>query len=209
MRFESYALASLAALLAKLLHAAKKFQQIYPAAVHLTQDRLSQGIFLNFGLVLLLGFGQFILWLFCGRLRDLERESLIESAKSFLADTLLFLVFYSPTIDDREVGTTWLIVAVTVAIFCKIFHIIAATRVVHMFEIGIPTGSVIGRISVMLGILGVMDLYLIYRYLPVASSHSTFYSWAVFQGSMLLLSVLSTSAKLIINAIDLQLDHGL
>jgi len=209
MRFEIYAVVSGLALGAKLFHAAKKFQQIYPAAVHLTQDRLSQGIFLNFGLMLLLGLGKLLLWLFCGRLREIERETLVESAKSFLADTLLFLVFYSPTIEDREVGTTWLIVAVSVAIFCKIFHIIGATRVVHMFEIGIPTGAVILRISLLLAILGSFDLFLVYTYLPVASSHSTFYSWAVFQGVMLFFSVLSTFAKLGINSADLYLEHGL
>ena len=209
MRFESYVILSVAALATKVFHAARKFSQIYPAAVHLTQDRISQGIFLNFALCLLLILGKLVLWIFCGRLRDLERESLIESAKSFLTDTLLFLVFYSPTIDDREVGTTWLIVAVTVAIFLKVFHIIAATRVVHMFEIGIPSTSVITRVSLLLLILGSLDLLLIFKCFPLASSRSTFSTWSVFQASMLYLSVLSTSAKLTINAIDLRLDHGL
>lgn len=56
-----------------------------------------------------------LLRLFVGHLRDLEVEvihviiqydpfmfqQLIDSGRGFVADTILFLVFYSPTINDR------------------------------------------------------------------------------------------------------------
>ena len=57
----------------------------------------------NFCGMLLLVVSKSILRIFVGTLRDLEVEELVDISKSFVMDTVLFLVFYSPTIGGKEV----------------------------------------------------------------------------------------------------------
>ena len=72
---------------------------------------------------------------FIGTLRELEVESLIDSGRGFLADTILFLVFYSPTIEQKEVSTLYVMQFIVCVIFLKMFHLISQIRVGHMFEV--------------------------------------------------------------------------
>lgn len=59
---------------------------------------------------------------------------MIDSGRGFLADTILFLVFYSPTIDQKEVATLSLMQFIVAIIFLKMFHLISQIRVTHMYD---------------------------------------------------------------------------
>ena len=209
MRFFVYALLSLCALTVKLVQVSRKFPQLYPAAVYLTEDRVSQTLLLNFSCMLLIAFGRFTLSIFCGKLRDLELESLSDSCKSVIADTLILFVFYAPTVDGREVGTGVLIVAVCLMIYLKVFHIITSIRVSNMFEIGIPSTSAIYRLFILLVILAFVDLTVIRNFHSLYSTTSTLYTWALFEGVTLLVSALSTLVKLQLNVVDIRINGGL
>ncbi|KAF4724584.1 E3 ubiquitin-protein ligase hrd1, partial [Perkinsus olseni] len=129
--FTAYFLLSTAVLVFSVLHAALQFEQFYPIVVHLSQDKISLAVIYNFAFGLLVLVNKLLLRLFVGHLRDLEVEQLIDSGRGFVADTILFLVFYSPTINDREVNTVELIKYVCLAICCKVFHLVAQIRVGH------------------------------------------------------------------------------
>merc|ERR1719359_2072298 len=76
------------------------------------------------------------------------------SSGTSLLITILFLVFYAPTIDNREVGTVYLIQYICCVIFMKVFHLTTQIRVSHMFEVGVP------RLIVNVKLVGLMCLLL-------------------------------------------------
>ena len=130
--FTGYVALSTVALFTNAANALISYDQFYPAAVFLTTDKVSLAILYNFAFVAFLTFGKLILLTFIGRLRDLEFEELVETGRRILADTILFLVFYSPTINNKEVATVYLIQAVCGIIFMKVFHLITQIRVTHV-----------------------------------------------------------------------------
>ena len=212
MQFRVYAATSVLILAIKLAHAIKTFKTVYPISVHLTTDRLAQAILLNFALLVTLSLARGLISIFCGRLRESEIASLTDSSKSFIADTLLFLVFYAPSVDDREHNSMHalaLVAVVSGAIFTKFFHLVASERVGHMFELGFPTWQDIGRIGGLLGALLFLDAKLVIWSLSHASRHASIYSWLLFQAVSLLLSVTCTTVKLGLHSTDMRLERGL
>merc|ERR1719253_1896533 len=112
----------------------------------------------NFAFALFLLFGKLLNKFFIGTLRDLEVEQLVDSGRGFLADTILFLVFYAPTIDNREVGTVHLIQYICCVIFMKVFHLVTQIRVSHMFEVGVPRLIVNVKLVALMTILLSIDI---------------------------------------------------
>jgi len=141
MKFSSYVVLSTLVVAGIVSHAYVTHEQFYPAVVYLSTDKICLAIMYNCAFMLFLLFGKGMLRLFIGSLRDLEIEQLVDSGRGFLADTILFLVFYAPTIDNKEVATVQLIQYICCVIFMKVFHLTAQIRVSHMFEVGVPPGS--------------------------------------------------------------------
>merc|ERR1719197_398277 len=136
MNFSSYVVLSTLIVTGIIAHAYVAHEQFYPAVVYLSTDKMCLAVMYNFAFALFLLFGKVLLKLFIGPLRELEVEQLVDSGRGFLADTILFLVFYAPTIDNQEVGTVYLIQYICCVIFMKVFHLTTQIRVSHMFEIG-------------------------------------------------------------------------
>merc|ERR1719197_754580 len=158
MNFSSYVVLSTLIVIGIVTHAYVAHEQFYPAVVYLSTDKMCLAVMYNFSFALFLLFGKMLLGLFIGTLRDLEVEQLVDSGRGFLADTILFLVFYAPTIDDKEVSTVYLIQFICCVIFMKVFHLITQIRVSHMFEVGVPRLIVNLKLLFLMAVLLTVDV---------------------------------------------------
>ncbi|EEQ97171.1 conserved hypothetical protein, partial [Perkinsus marinus ATCC 50983] len=191
-----------------VVYAAVQFEQFYPIVVHLSQDKISLAIIYNFAFGLIVLMNKLLLRLFVGHLRDLEVEQLIDSGRGFVADTILFLVFYSPTINDREVSTVQLVRYVCLAICLKVFHLVAQIRVGHIFELGFTSFSSLVRLAGLIFLCGMLDMIGISTFYGLSSAHSSFYTWCLFEAVTMGLTALTTATKFIIHLVDMRLEHG-
>lgn len=208
LKLSSYFALSTFLAVGNLAHAFITYEQFYPAVMHLSGDKLSRVILYNFAFMLFLGFSLGTLRFFIGTLRDLEVEQLIDTGRAFLADTILFLVFYSPTVDGKEVDTAYLVQFICRIIFMKVFHLIVQIRVSHMFEIGVPRFWVNIKLFTLMSMLLLYDFVTLNTYYPLSTRHSTFYAWIVFEALTMAVMLIATFFKYLIHIIDLRLENG-
>lgn len=208
MKFSSYFVLSTLVVSGVISHAYVVHEQFYPAVVYLSTDKMCLAIMYNFAFALLLLFGKLLLKVFIGTLRDLEVEQLVDSGRGFLADTILFLVFYAPTIDNREVGTVYLIQYICCVIFMKVFHLTTQIRVSHMFEIGVPRLIVNLKLVALMLLLLTFDLVALKYFYGVASRSSTFFTWILFEALTMSTMILVSIFKYSVHMVDLRLDSG-
>jgi len=208
MNFYSYFVLSTLVVGGVVTHAYVAHEQFYPAVVHLSTDKMCLAVMYNFGFALFLLFGKVLLRMFIGTLRDLEVEQLVDSGRGFLADTILFLVFYAPTIDNREVGTVYLIQYICCVIFMKVFHLTTQIRVSHMFEVGIPRLIVNVKLVALMCLLLLCDVMALQYFYGVASRSSTFFTWILFEALTMSTVVLVSILKYSVHMVDLRLDNG-
>lgn len=148
----------------------------------LTSDGVSLVVSYNTVVCLLLILGRLLLRASVGKLRDTEVEQIIANGRGFLADTVLFLVFYAPTIFGREARPVFLIHYISFVAFVKVFHLMAQIRVNNFLDVGTPKLHVTLRLLGLLYLLVSIDTYAIRYFSELASPHSTFYLWLVFEG---------------------------
>jgi len=208
MNFSSYFVLSTLIVVGIVSHAYVAHEQFYPAVVYLSTDKMCLAVMYNFAFAMFLLFGKALLRLFIGTLRDLEVEQLVDSGRGFLADTILFLVFYAPTIDNKEVGTVYLIQYICCVIFMKVFHLTTQIRVSHMFEIGVPRLIVNIKLVALMGLLLSCDLLALQYFYGVALRSSTFFTWILFEALTMSTVVLVSLCKYTVHMVDLRLDNG-
>jgi len=208
MSFSSYFVLSSLVVAGVMAHAYVAHEQFYPAVVYLSTDKMCLAVMYNFAFALFLLFGKVLLKLFIGPLRDLEVEQLVDSGRGFLADTILFLVFYAPTIDNREVGTVYLIQYICCVIFMKVFHLTTQIRVSHMFEIGFPTLIVNIKLVALMCLLLTIDLVALQYFYHIASRTSTFFTWILFEALTMSTVVFVSICKYSVHMVDLRLENG-
>ena len=183
-------------------------EYFYPTLVALTQEKVPLAVIYNFILMLGIVCIRFIIWMFVGRLTPVETEQLMENGRSMIADTILFLIFYSPTINGKEVQTTSLIQFIGVILILKLFHSIGQIRVSRMFEVGIPSNLSILRVGSLLISLLAMDLAMVHTIAQLLDKSSTFYTWLLFEFINVSISSLSTSLKFMFNLVDLKISQN-
>mmetsp|Transcript_32958 Transcript_32958/g.70970 ORF Transcript_32958/g.70970 Transcript_32958/m.70970 type:complete len:688 (+) Transcript_32958:230-2293(+) len=208
MNFYSYFVLSSLVAFGVMAHAYVVHEQFFPAVVHLSTDKVCLAVMYNFLFALFLLFGKVSLRVFIGTLRDLEVEQLVDSGRGFLADTILFLVFYAPTINNREVGTVYLIQYICCVIFMKVFHLTTQIRVSHMFEVGIPRFIVNIKLVTLMCLLLFCDVLALQYFYGVASRSSTFFTWILFEALTMSTVVLVSICKYSVHMVDLRLDNG-
>lgn len=208
MNFSSYFILSSLVVAGVVAHAYVGHEQFYPAVVYLSTDKMCLAVMYNFAFALFVLFGKVLLRVFIGTLRDLEVEQLVDSGRGFLADTILFLVFYAPTIDNREVGTVYSIQYICCVIFMKVFHLTTQIRVSHMFEVGVPRLIVNIKLVALMCLLLGCDLMALQYFYSVASRSSTFFTWILFEVLTMSTVVLVSICKYSVHMIDLRLDSG-
>lgn len=208
MNFASYVVLSTLVVFGIVAHAYVAHEQFYPAVVYLSTDKMCLAVMYNFAFALFLLFGKVLLRIFIGTLRDLEVEQLVDSGRGFLADTILFLVFYAPTIDNKDVDTVYLIQYVCAVIFMKVFHLTTQIRVSHMFEVGVPRLIVNIKLVALMCLLLSGDLFALNYFYGVASRSSTFFTWILFEALTMSTVVMVSICKYTIHMIDLRLENG-
>ncbi|CAJ1441293.1 unnamed protein product, partial [Effrenium voratum] len=208
MNFSSYIVLSTLVVFGVVAHAFVVHEQFYPAVIYLSTDKICLAVMYNFVFALFLLFGKVLLRVFIGTLRDVEVEQLVDSGRGFLADTILFLVFYAPTIDNREVGTVFLIQYICCVIFMKVFHLTTQIRVSHMFEVGVARLIVNIKLVALMALLLGCDMLALNYFYSVASGKSTFFTWILFEALTMSTVVILSMCKYSIHMIDLRLENG-
>ena len=208
MNFAAYAFLSGIILVGTVVQTFIHQEYFYPTMVALTQEKVPLAVIYNFILMLGIVCIRSLIWIFVGRMTPVETEQLMENGRSMIADTILFLIFYSPTINGKEVQTTSLIQFIGVILILKLFHSIAQIRVSRMFEIGIPSSLAILRVGTLLISLVAMDMAMVHTIAQILDKSSTFYTWLLFEFINVSISSISTSLKFMFNLVDLKISQN-
>jgi hypothetical protein len=208
INFAAYAFLSSIVLFGTVIQTYIHQEYFYPTLVSLSQDKVPLAVIYNFILMLVIVIIRLFVWSFVGRLTPVETEQLMENGRSMIADTILFLIFYSPTINGKDVHTSSLIQFIGVIMVLKLFHSIVQIRVSRMFEIGIPSNLSIFRVGSLLISLLSVDLAMVHSISQLLDESSTFYTWLLFEFINVSISSLSTSLKFMFNLIDLRISQN-
>lgn len=173
--------------------------------MHITITKASTMIITNAGLLALYFLCKLVLNIFVGRLRDIELEEIIDQGRMFLLDTIFFLLFSSPTIDNVEVGAMVLSRYITLVLILKLLHLISHIRINHMFELDRPKTITIIRMAALLNILLVIDVSLVFKYYGLLSKDSTLRLWVFFETVSLFVSCSTSIGKYLVHIVDLKL----
>ncbi|KAL5366991.1 HRD1 like membrane associated RING finger containing protein [Cryptosporidium parvum] len=203
---KQYVLLSFGLLLGLFVHLLSVYDfYFYHIIMHITITKASTMIITNAGLLTLYFLGKVILNMFVGRLRDIELEEIIDQGRMFLLDTIFFLLFSSPTIDNIEVGAMVLSRYITLILVLKLLHLISHIRINHMFELDRPKTTAIVRMAALLNILLIIDISLVFKYYGLLSKDSTLRLWVFFESVSLLVSCSTSIGKYLVHVVDLKL----
>ena len=205
MNFTNYAVLSSLILVGIVIHTFIQQEFFYPTLVALSQEKVQLAVIYNFLVMMAMMAMRITVRLFVGRLNPIEIEQLVENGRSMVADTLLFLIFYSPTISGREIGTISLVQNIVVILGLKVFHSIAHIRTSRMFEIGVPFNPILVRVAALILLLATIDISCLYIISSYLDKTSTFYTWLLFEFINVSISALSTGVRFTLNLIDAKL----
>lgn len=173
--------------------------------MHITITKASTMIITNACLLALYFLGKLVLNIFVGRLRDIELEEIMDQGRMFLLDTIFFLLFSSPTIENVEVGAMVLSRYITLILILKLLHLISHIRMNHMFELDRPNATTIIRMAALLNILLVIDISLVFKYYALLAKDSTLRLWVFFESVSLFVSCSTSIGKYLVHVLDLKL----
>ena len=204
MSFAVYSFVSTVLLFGAVTHTYIQQEYFYPTLVALSQEKIQLAVVYNFLCMVVIGLMKMVVHLFVGKLNAIEVEQLIENGRSIVADTLLFLIFYSPTINGREVATLSLIQYIGVNLILKVFHSISQIRTSRMFEVGVPSIAMTVRVGALLAILLVIDATCLVYVYSLLDKTSTFYTWLLFEFINMSISAVATGLKFSFNLVDVR-----
>ena len=205
MSFVNYAVVSTLLLIGTVIHTYIQQEYFYPTLVALSQEKVQLAVIYNFLIMSLIAVMRLVIFLFVGKLNPIETEQLIENGRSMVADTLLFLIFYSPTISGREIGTVTLVQNIGMILILKVFHSIASIRTSRMFEVGVPSRAMLTRVSSLLFLLVIIDLSALMMVSSLLDRTSTFFTWLLFEFINISILGFSTLFKFGLNFYDAKL----
>ncbi|KAK6590183.1 hypothetical protein RS030_172646 [Cryptosporidium xiaoi] len=204
--FKQYVTLSFVLLIGLFMHLLNIYDyNFFHIIMHITVTKASTIVITNAGFITMFYCGKLVLNIFIGRLRDIEIEEIIDQGRMFLLDTIFFLLFSSPTINNVEVGAMVLSRYITLVLLLKMLHLITHIRINHMFEVEKPRVFNVIRVALLLNILLVIDLSLIFRYLGLLSRESTLRLWIFFESISLFVSCVISTGKYIVHVIDLKI----
>ncbi|KAH7649862.1 hypothetical protein FG379_001706 [Cryptosporidium bovis] len=204
--FKQYVTLSFVLLIGLFMHLLNVYDyNFFHIIMHITVTKASTIVITNAGFITMFYCGKLVLNIFIGRLRDIEIEEIIDQGRMFLLDTIFFLLFSSPTINNVEVGAMVLSRYITLVLLLKMLHLIIHIRINHMFEVERPRVFNVIRVALLLNILLVIDLSLIFRYLGLLSRESTLRLWIFFESISLFVSCVISTGKYIVHVIDLKI----
>ncbi|KAJ2865940.1 E3 ubiquitin-protein ligase hrd1 [Coemansia aciculifera] len=170
----------------------------YTGCVLLSQSGAAMMILANMGLLLTILLGKLLVRIFLGQLRAIEVERLYEQSWLAVTETCLALAILR---DEFDAATLTLFVFL---LFCKLFHWMLADRVTFMEQQTRLTVLFLVRITALSVLLFSVDcLMLSYAVGNTRRYGATMMIVFGFEYALLLARFMATSAKFVLNAIDL------
>ncbi|CRG95738.1 ERAD-associated E3 ubiquitin-protein ligase HRD1, putative [Plasmodium gallinaceum] len=192
-----------------LMYSFIKYGEFYSSVVYLSTEKFPKTIIYNFLLMIFIVFCKLLLNIFIGELRYLEVEQLIDNARAFIMDTILFLVLSKPTINGKEVSSIILIKYLSIIVILKAYHLVLYSRVSHIFELGVPRTRVLVRLFIFMCLLSVANLTMFTYFYKYSLKNSTMYLWLFFESLSIFESCQISIFKFFVNIIDLRSPNGL
>ncbi|CAA9990386.1 ERAD-associated E3 ubiquitin-protein ligase HRD1, putative [Plasmodium knowlesi strain H] len=192
-----------------LMYSFMKYNEFYSAVVYLSTEKFPRTIIYNFFLMIFIILCKLLLNIFIGELRYLEVEQLIDNARAFIMDTILFLVLSKPTINGKEVSSIILIKYLSIIVILKAYHLVLYSRVSHIFELGVPRTKVLVKLFIFMCLLSVANLTLFTYFYKYSLKNSTMYLWLFFESLSIFESCQISIFKFFVNIIDLRSANGL
>ncbi|UKK00485.2 RING-type E3 ubiquitin transferase [Theileria orientalis] len=134
---------------------------------------------------------------------------LIESLRSYLTDSILFLVLSKPKHLGKELLVSDLIRSLAILLAIKAFHILLSNRLSHMFEMEIPSFGRVLRVSSFIYVLSLVNVFLINFFVHNLTKKNTFTIWVIFELLGMMQSLIFSTIKFVVNLIDLYQQSGL
>ncbi|SCM07560.1 ERAD-associated E3 ubiquitin-protein ligase HRD1, putative [Plasmodium chabaudi adami] len=204
-----YILVSHLAMACTLLYAFLKYDEFYSMVIYLSTEKFPKTIIYNFSLMVFILLCKLFLNFFIGELRYLEVEQLMDNARVFIMDTILFLVLSKPTINGKEVSSIILIKYLSIIVILKVYHLILYSRVSHIFELGVPRTRVLVKLFIFMVLLSVANLCMFRYFYKNSLKNSTMYLWLFFESLSIFESCQVSIVKFFINIIDIRSPNGL
>lgn len=192
-----------------LLYAFLKYGEFYASIIYLSTEKFPKMIIYNFILMTFIVVCKVLLTVFIGELRYLEVEQLVDNARAFIMDTILFLVLSKPTINGKEVSSIILIKYLSIIVILKAYHLVLYSRVSHIFELGIPRTKVLVKLFIFMCLLSIANLTLFTYFYKNSLKNSTMYLWLFFESLSIFESCQISIFKFFVNIIDLRSPNGL
>lgn len=177
--------------------------------IYLSTEKFPKTIICNFLLMISIVLCKCLLNIFIGELRYLEVEQLVDNARAFIMDTILFLVLSKPTINGKEVSSVILIKYLSIIVILKAYHLVLYSRVSHIFELGVPRTKVLVKLFIFMCLLSAANFKMFTYFYRNSLKNSTMYLWLFFESISIFESCQISICKFFVNIIDLRSPNGL
>lgn len=204
-----YILLSHLGLISILCYSYLKYGEFYTSMIYLSTEKFPKTIICNFMLMIFIVLCKCLLNIFIGELRYLEVEQLVDNARAFIMDTILFLVLSKPTINGKEVSSVILIKYLSIIVILKAYHLVLYSRVSHIFELGVPRTKVLVKLFIFMCLLSAANFKMFTYFYRNALKNSTMYLWLFFESISIFESCQISICKFFVNIIDLRSPNGL
>ncbi|BAM39142.1 uncharacterized protein TOT_010000603 [Theileria orientalis strain Shintoku] len=204
-----YALVSHLLLACSIGHISTTVTGFYDIITHFLSNKTCVAILYNYCLMLFIFCCKIPVMIFIGQLTRLETEELIESLRSYLTDSILFLVLSKPKHLGKELLVSDLIRSLAILLAIKAFHILLSNRLSHMFEMEVPSFGRVLRVSSFIYVLSLVNVFLINFFVHNLTKKNTFTIWVIFELLGMMQSLLFSTIKFVVNLVDLYQQNGL
>ncbi|KAK1443388.1 ring zinc finger domain containing protein [Babesia gibsoni] len=147
--------------------------------------------------------------LFVGRLASAEAEQLIDVARNYLMDAVIFLVLSKPRFEGSEIPIDLMVKYLTLLVALKCFHVLVYVRLGNMFQMNIPSYWSILRICTFIYVLAMADLRLLGSFWSGLHWKNTFIIWLIFEMFGMLLLCIFSALRFVVNLMDHYYEAGL
>ncbi|GIX62793.1 ERAD-associated E3 ubiquitin-protein ligase HRD1, putative [Babesia caballi] len=207
--WERYVIVSHLLLACSIGHVSLQTGGFYEMVIHFMNNKTCIAILYNY-LFMLFTFGcQIPVYLFLGQLSQLETEQLQETARNYLLDAVLFVVFSKPRLNGREIPVAIVLKYLTTLVALKCFHTLLYTRLSNTFQMDVPSYLSIMRLSGLIYALSMTDCYLINSLSRDLNWSNTFTLWVIFEIFGMALVCLFCMLRYLVNMLDFFYDSGL
>ncbi|KAK2195696.1 hypothetical protein BdWA1_002289 [Babesia duncani] len=189
-------------------HVSLRSNGFYDMIVNFLSNKTCVAVLYNYFLMIFAAFCKLPVWLFLGRLSQMEQEQLLESGRNYLMDAVLFLVLSKPRYNGKEIIITDLAKYLTFLVALKSFHILLHIRLSHMFEVEVPSLFKLFRITGFIYTLSMINAYLISLFFADLSTQNTFSIWFLFELFGMLHSCIFCALKYVVHVLDFFYENG-